>query len=49
MPLKGKNFQETPRPFTQLKTEKIILCYSVESLASVSIEEEEVEEETGKN
>lgn len=46
MPPKGQNLQETTRSFTQVKTEKFVLYYSVESLASVSME---VEEETGKN
>lgn len=44
MTLVGQKLRET-RPFTQVKTEKFVLYYSVEWWGSGSME---VEEETGK-
>lgn len=50
--VKRVKFAIDSRPFAQIKTETFFLYYSVESLASGSMEEEveeEEEEEMGKN
>lgn len=50
--VKRVKFARDSRPFAQIKTETFFLYYSVESLASGSMEEEveeEEEEEMGKN